>query len=183
MRKAHISAFPQPCKCGPGGPGFKWVHETFGTNWRLTEIQSAIGRLQLKKLPEWLQKRRENAAVLTECFSQLPGIRVTTPPENSGHAFYKFYVFVVPEALGADWSRDRIIAAVAERGVPCYSGSCSEVYREKAFPQAWRPPIRLPNAHELGETSLAFQVHPTLSREDLSRTCAVVRDVMVQATR
>ena len=32
-------------------PGFRWLHESFGTNWRLTEIQSAIGRLQLRKLP------------------------------------------------------------------------------------------------------------------------------------
>jgi dTDP-4-amino-4,6-dideoxygalactose transaminase len=165
------------------GPGFKWVHETFGTNWRLTEIQSAIGRLQLKKLPEWLNKRRENAALLTECFNQLPGLRVTTPPEHIGHAFYKYYAFVRPEALRPDWNRDRIIAAITERGVPCYAGSCSEVYLEKAFPQAWRPATSLPNARELGETSLAFQVHPTLSREDMNRTCAVVRTVMAQATR
>jgi dTDP-4-amino-4,6-dideoxygalactose transaminase len=166
-----------------GGPGFKWVHETFGTNWRLTEIQSAIGRLQLKKLPEWLTRRRENAAMLTECFNQLPGLRVTTPPEHIGHAFYKYYAFVRPDALRPDWSRDRIIAAITERGVACYAGSCSEVYLEKAFPLAWRPATRLPNAHELGETSLAFQVHPAMSREDMSRTCAVVRDVMAQATQ
>lgn len=166
-----------------GGSGFKWVHETFGTNWRLTEIQSAIGRLQLKKLPEWLKKRRENAAMLTGCFAELPGLRVTTPPEHIEHAFYKYYAFVVPESLRPDWNRDRIIAAITEQGVPCYAGSCSEVYREKAFPQAWRPARALSNAHELGETSLAFQVHPTLSREDMDRTCAVVREVMAQATR
>jgi dTDP-4-amino-4,6-dideoxygalactose transaminase len=165
------------------GPGFKWVHETFGTNWRLTEIQSAIGRLQLRKLPEWLNKRRENAAMLTDVFNRLPGLRVTAPSEHSEHAFYKYYAFVIPEALRPDWSRDRIIAAIVERGVPCYAGSCSEVYLEKAFPQAWRPATRLPNAHALGETSLAFQVHPALTREDINRTCAVVRAVMAQATR
>ncbi len=165
------------------GPGFKWVHETFGTNWRLTEIQAAIGRLQLKKLPEWLTRRRENATMLTECFKELPGLRITTPPEHIGHAFYKYYTFVVPDALRPDWSRDRIIAAITEQGIPCYAGSCSEVYREKAFPQAWRPAARLPNAQQLGETSLAFQVHPALSREDMSRTCAVVRAVMAQSTR
>jgi len=163
-------------------PGFRWLHESFGTNWRLTEIQSAIGRLQLRKLPRWLEARRENAAMLTECFSELPGLRVTPPYEHVGHAYYKYYVFVRPEALRAGWSRDRILAEITASGISCFSGSCSEIYLEKAFPLDWRPENRLPVASELGETSLMFQVHPTLSLEQLARTCEVVRQVMHEAT-
>jgi len=98
-------------------PGFRWLHESFGTNWRLTEIQSAIGRLQLRKLPRWVQARRENAAILTECVSELPGLRVTLPPEHIGHAYYKYYVFVRAEALRASWSRDRILDEITRRGI------------------------------------------------------------------
>jgi hypothetical protein len=163
------------------GPGFRWLHESFGTNWRMTEIQSAIGRLQLRKLSRWVEMRRENAAMLAKCFSKLPGLRVTPPPEHIGHAYYKYYVFVRPEALRAGWSRDRILAEITARGVPCFSGSCSEIYLEKAFPPEWRPRERLAVARELGETSLMFLVHPTLTEEHIRATCAAVEKVMSTA--
>jgi dTDP-4-amino-4,6-dideoxygalactose transaminase len=164
-------------------PGFRWLHESFGTNWRLTEIQSAIGRLQLLKLSRWVETRRAHAAKLTECFSELPGLRVTMPPAHVGHSYYKYYTFVRPEKLQSGWSRDRIVAEISALGVPCYSGSCSEIYLEKAFPIEWRPKNRLPVARELGETSLMFLVHPTLAAEDIVRSCDVVNKVMLKASR
>jgi dTDP-4-amino-4,6-dideoxygalactose transaminase len=163
--------------------GFRWLHESFGTNWRLTEIQSAIGRLQLLKLSRWVETRRAYAAKLTECFSELPGLRVTMPAAHVGHSYYKYYTFVRPETLQSGWSRDRIVAEIAALGVPCYSGSCSEIYLEKAFPLEWRPKNRLPVAHELGETSLMFLVHPTLTDEDIVRNCDIVNKVMLKASR
>jgi dTDP-4-amino-4,6-dideoxygalactose transaminase len=164
-------------------PGFRWLHESFGTNWRLTEVQSAIGRSQLRQLPQWVQSRRKHAATLTECFSELPGLRVTRPPEYISHAYYKYYAFVRPEALRAGWTRDRILTEIVEAGIPCFSGSCSEVYMEKAFPQAWRPATRLSVARELGETSLMFLVHPTLTDENIAYVCDVVQHVMDEAVK
>lgn len=164
-------------------PGFRWLHESFGTNWRLSEIQAAIGRVQLRKLPDWVDKRREHAAIFDECFSTLETVRVTRPPQHIEHAYYKYYAFVRPEGLRPGWDRDRIVAAIASRGVPCFSGSCSEIYLEKAFPPAWRPPKRLPVAQRLGETSIMFLVHPTLTPEDIDMTCEVARAVLQQAAR
>lgn len=163
--------------------GFRWLHESFGTNWRLTEVQSAIGRLQLRKLPAWVETRRAHAAMLSACFRELSGLRVTVPAKHIGHAYYKYYTFVRPDALRTGWSRDRIVEEIGARGVACFSGSCSEVYLEKAFPVAWRPKSRLSVAHELGETSLMFLVHPTLKPEHTARTCEVVKQVMREATR
>jgi len=164
-------------------PGFRWLHESFGTNWRLTEIQSAIGRLQLSKLPGWVKTRREYASMLTKRFSDLPGLRVTTPPEHIGHSYYKYYAFVHPEALRASWSRDRVIAEITAQGIPCFSGSCGEIYMEAAFPAEWRPEARLPVARELGETSIMFLVHPTLRSENIAFSADVVTEVMRRATR
>jgi hypothetical protein len=79
--------------------GFRWLHESLGTNWRLTEMQAAIGRRQLRKLPDWVAARRRNAAVLTAAFSGMSGLRVTEPPENVRHSYYKYYAFVRPELL------------------------------------------------------------------------------------
>jgi dTDP-4-amino-4,6-dideoxygalactose transaminase len=164
-------------------PGFRWLHDSFGTNLRMSEVQAAIGRLQLRKLPQWLGRRRRHAAALTAGFRGIPALRVTEPPRHVGHAYYKYYVFVRPERLRPDWSRDRILAAVTAQGVPCFSGSCSEIYLEKAFERAGLGPARrLACARELGATSLMFLVHPTLTEAAMRKTRKVVEAVMAQAS-
>ena len=163
-------------------PGFRWLHESFGTNWRLTEMQSAIGRIQLARMPEWTAARRKNAERIWAAARQCDGLRVPTTPDEVGHAAYKCYVFVEPEALSPGWDRDRIMQAIQDGGVPCMSGSCSEVYLEKAFDgTGWRPEEPLPVARELGETSLMFLCHPTLKDEEVDKTCRVLGDVMAEA--
>ncbi|HYW75343.1 MAG TPA: DegT/DnrJ/EryC1/StrS aminotransferase family protein [Gammaproteobacteria bacterium] len=164
-------------------PGFRWLHESIGTNWRLTEMQSAIGRIQLRKLPSWVAQRRANAQVLNDAFAGQPALRLTLPPERMGHAYYKYYVFVRPERLKAGWDRDRVVAAIQERGVPCMQGSCSEVYLERAFEgTGLRPAEQLPVARELGATSLMFPVHPTLTEDDMIRVADVALNVLGEAT-
>lgn len=164
-------------------PGFRWLHDSFGTNWRMLEMQAAIGRIQLRRMVEWHARRKANAERLAAVFSTLPGLRMPLPPAEVEHAWYKFYAFVRPEALASGWSRDRILAEVNAAGVPCYSGSCSEVYLEKAFDNTcWRPAERLAVAKALGETSLMFLVHPTLTDEEIAKTGTVVKEVMSKAS-
>ncbi len=163
-------------------PGFRWLHESFGTNWRMMEMQAVIGRLQLKRLPEWSEKRRGHANTIWQTAKPLKGLRVPDIPTHIVHAAYKCYVFVEPEQLKPDWNRNRILAEINQQGVPCFSGSCSEAYLEKAFDNTgWRPEQRLPVARELGENSLMFLVHPTLTSEAIHRTCSVLKGVMNKA--
>ncbi|HPX82847.1 MAG TPA: DegT/DnrJ/EryC1/StrS family aminotransferase, partial [Syntrophales bacterium] len=220
-------------------------HDSFGTNWRMTEMQAAIGRRQLRKLPEWVRLRRRNAEILSRAWAGLEGLRLTPPPEEIYHSYYKYYAFVRPERLRPGWDRDRIMNAVVKEGAPCFSGSCSEIYLEKAFggegaagtamggaaveaagvagtmdrmsgtpheaypaprpsaqgggemtgppgsqwltaptgPPALRPAARLPVAKELGETSLMFLVHPTLTEADMAKVAEAVIKVMTIAGR
>ncbi len=184
-------------------PGFRWVHESFGTNWRMIEMQAAIGRIQLQRMPHWTAQRASNAARLRTALLPLSGehgpIRLASqvcsgcPEKNevpdkqaciSGctHANYKFYAYVRPQNLASGWSRDRIIDAINQQGVPCYQGSCSEVYLEKAFEgTVWKPIKPLPIARELGETSLMFLVHPSLKPEEIDKTCEVAIQVLSNA--
>jgi len=163
-------------------PGFRWLHESFGTNWRMTELQAVIGRIQLQRMPEWTRIRNEYAAQIWNTARECSGLRIPIVPADIQHAAYKCYVFVEPEQLNDGWDRDRIMAEVNARGVPCFSGSCSEVYLEKAFDDTnYRPAERLPVAKELGETSLMFLVHPTLTQAEVDKTCAVLADVMLLA--
>lgn len=163
---------------------FQWVHNSFGTNLRMTEMQAAIGLKQLDKLGAWVNKRQYHAKILNECFSKLAALRVILPDDNLSHAFYKYYVFVRPGLLKSGWNRDKIIQAINAEGVPCFMGSCSEVYKEKAFIDAGlSPETELKTAKELGETSLMFNVHPTLEAKDIDNICVAVQKVLLHASK
>jgi dTDP-4-amino-4,6-dideoxygalactose transaminase len=173
-------------------PGFRWLHESFGTNWRMLEVQAAIGRIQLRRMSDWTEARNANAKRIYESLlpfsSSSEPIRLasffTCSSGQNRHAYYRFYCYARPENLAPGFDRDRIVNEIAARGVPCFQGSCSEVYREKAFDDALlAPPQRLPRALELGETSLCFLVHPTLTRDEIDKTVEVASEVLRKATR
>lgn len=178
-------------------PGFRWLHEGFGTNWRMLEMQAAVGRIQLRRMAAWTAAREAHAeAILAVCrrhaVLRVPEFRCNAAKCDPGcaarsgcvHAQYKCYAYVNPERLAEGWSRDRIAAEINARGVPCYQGSCSEVYLEKAFDDTgWRPAERLPVARALGETSLMWLVHPTLTAAEIDQTCKVVDEVLGLAAR
>jgi dTDP-4-amino-4,6-dideoxygalactose transaminase len=185
-------------------PGYRWVHESFGTNWRMIEMQAAIGRIQLKRMNDWTKIRAHNANVLCTALKPLSNVDGPIRAPNFGcssncvddsmctqvcgmacsHAYYKYYAYVRPQNLARGWSRDRIIEAINEKGVPCYQGSCSEVYLEKAFDgKEFRPNERLPMAKDLGETSLVFLVHPTLTAAEIDYTAQVATQVLNDAAQ
>lgn len=160
-------------------PGFHWVHDSFGTNWRMMEMQAVLGRMQLKKMPIWTKKRTQNAQRILAAFQNSPYFSVYYPNQDYVHANYKCYVQVNIDQLPAGWSRDRILNEINAQGVPCFIGSCSEVYLEKAFDGTpWRPKTRLVNAQQLGETSLMFLVHPTLTEDNLTKTVNAIQQVI-----
>ena len=164
-------------------PGFRWVHESIGTNWRMLEMQAVIGRIQLKRMQAWSARRTEIAHRLHSALLPFAGsVRAPLPDPDFTHAFYRFYAYVRPEALREGWDRDRIVAEFGKAGVPLFQGSCSEVYLEKAFDNTGiRPAQRLPVARELGETSLMFLTHPTLTDDEIDKKCAVITRVMSDA--
>jgi dTDP-4-amino-4,6-dideoxygalactose transaminase len=185
-------------------PGFRWLHESFGTNARMLEIQAVIGRIQLKRMSGWTKKRASNAKFLDEilrpysyeggpirvpdfgCSNSCVGTygKVNACALGCIHARYKYYAYVCTEALSSGWNRDRIIDEINSKGVLCFQGGCSEVYLEKAFDNTgWRPAARLPVAKELGETSLMFLVHPTLAEQEMQRVGHIIGDVLKRASK
>lgn len=185
-------------------PGFRWLHETFGTNWRMLEMQAVIGRIQLQRMPAWTQARRDNTRQIVQALKpfsdesgpiRLPALKCEGCLSGCGqgctlvcssgceHAHYRLYAYIRPENLASGWTRDRIVESITALGVPCYQGSCSEVYLEKAFDdKGWRPVTRLPTARQLGETSLMFLVHPTLTVTEIDKTVHAITSVMTQVT-
>ncbi len=184
-------------------PGFRWLHDSFGTNWRMLEIQAVIGRIQLRRMAQWTACRNKNAEILTEklrdilepngllrfptfaCNSHCGISNQKCASKESGlckHAFYKYYIYFNPEKTAPEWDRGKIIESLNEAGVPCYSGSCSEVYLERAFESTGlRPSIRLPNARRLGETTIMLLVHPTISEKKMHEVGVIIKGVISQA--
>ncbi|MCS1411966.1 MAG: GDP-perosamine synthase [Verrucomicrobia subdivision 3 bacterium] len=165
-------------------PGFRWLHESFGTNWRMTEIQAALGRIQLTRLDEAVSVRQRNAAILTETLKDFDCVRVPTVGAEFTHSYYRYCAYLRPEQLKMGWDRDRIMNAITEGGVPCFSGTCSEIYREKAFEIAGTAPAeRLPNARMLGDLSLMFPVYSTLSVSNMEFIASGAREVLTEASK
>lgn len=160
-------------------PGFRWVHDSFGTNWRMLEMQAVIGRIQLRRMPEWTKARTANAERIWDLCRGFDFLRVPDVSEYIHHAHYKCYVFIKADKLPSGWSRDKIINELIKREIPCYQGSCSEVYLEAAFTgTSWAPQKRLENAKVLGETSLMFLVHPTLTDHDNKKLLENLLDIL-----
>ncbi|WP_261857274.1 DegT/DnrJ/EryC1/StrS family aminotransferase [Photobacterium sanguinicancri] len=164
--------------------GFRWLHESFGTNWRMTEMQAVLGRIQLTRMNQWTQRRQTYAAAIDAAVSGISLARTVDVADYIEHAAYKHYIFIQPEFFRDGWSRDRVVDEINTAGVPAFQGSCSEVYLEKAFDDTpWRPTHSLVNAKELGETSLMFLVHPTLTHSEIVKTCDVISTVLLKAMK
>lgn len=162
---------------------FRWLHDTIGTNWRLTEMQAAIGRIQLARLPEWVNTRRRNAALLTQAMSTCDLVTIPVPDASQRHSYYKFYAFIQPERLAEGWNRDRIVREIQAQGVPCGVGSCSEIYLERAFQSlGLAPEIPCEVSRNLGERSLMFVVHPTLEVDHITTMSQQIVRILQAAT-
>lgn len=170
-RRVHAADHP---------PGFRWLHESFGSNYRLTELQAAVGRLQLGTLDEWVERRRANAERLNDGITDIAALRATLPSKREYHSYYKYYAFVRPSLLRQEWDRDRILKALEAEGLPGWSGSCPEIYREKAFLGLSQQTLTV--AQELGATSLMLPVHPTLQVEDIDDMLQGLRKVFAAAS-
>lgn len=165
-------------------PGFRWLHESFGTNWRFTEMQSAIALCQLEKLESWVEQRRNLSQKIIEGLQGVKGLSIPVPEARVYHSYYRFYAFVDQSQLKEGWNRDQIMHAIQAEGFPCFVGSCGEIYLEKAFTSSkFRVPERLPNARKLSEASLAFLVHPTLQDDYASNLITAIKKVLQYASK
>jgi dTDP-4-amino-4,6-dideoxygalactose transaminase len=158
--------------------GFRWLHESIGTNWRMIEVQAVIGRIQLRRMADWHKKRAENENKIRQVCNKYFFCRLPVIPSDVVHAYYKSYVYIDNSKLSFDWSRDRLMEEINSLGVPSFQGSCSEIYREKAFENLdCVPTDRLPNARLLGESALVFLIHPTLTSNEIDAMCNVIDSV------
>ena len=165
--KDHGKSHPKATGLG-SGPLFRYVHDSIGTNMRMTEMQAAIGLVQLGKIEDWLRVRAENAEIWRAALKPLNGIRIPAPPVAVRHAYYKLYALIDPGLTKPGVDNAAIVIALGNAGIRAFIGSCPEVYLEEAF--ADLHVARLPDAQRLGTTAVMFEVHPTLDQATLRQT-------------
>ncbi len=154
---------------------FQWIRGSIGTNARLTEMQSAIGRIQLQLVDSWVETRRKNSDKIWNAARNIKGLRAPVVPSNVYHACYKCYIFVQPKLLKPKCGRNWIMDELIKRDVECFTGSCPEVYLEKAFPPTT---ARMKNSKELGETSIMFKVDQTVDDRCINKIVEMLAEVM-----
>lgn len=162
---------PRKLSDGKGVPGqFRYIHDSMGSNARMTEMQAAIGRVQLRKLPGWLAARRANAQALSEMLAGHPLLMVPEVPADITHAFYKFYLLLRPELTDPETRRSKMIAQLMASGIPCGTGSCPDMSLEAGLKDVdCERDGALANAHALGRRTLMLLVDHTLDRDDMAQ--------------
>ena len=148
----------------PQAAGYRWMYESFGTNGRMTEMQAAIGRCQLRKLDRWVAARIANAERLASALSRHACARLVPVPADQIHSYYRLDITIDASSLRPGWSRDRIIAALQAEGIPASVGTCPEIYREAVYARSAQYE-RLPNAERLGRETVLLLVHPTMTTQ------------------
>lgn len=163
-------------------PKFIYIHDSIGSNYRMTEMQSVIGRIQLKKMQKWTSQRNINAQHIYSSVANLPLVNIPIVADHIKHAFYKCYLTINKNFLKKGWNRDKIIYEINNNGVRCFSGSCPEIYLEK-FYSKYSTPDRLINSKRLGEESLMFEIHPTLTKKEILKMQSVIKAVLLNASK
>ena len=161
-------------------PGFRWLHERIGTNWRMLPIQAVIGIHALDKLDEWVQHRRYIANIYNNNLKDVNGIRLTIPDETKiYHSYYKYYFFIDIDLDSNKFSitRDEIIQKINDNNIFCQVGSCGEIYKENAL-KKYAPNKELLNTKELFETSLLLKCDPTITKEKALKNILKIKEIL-----
>ncbi|MCL2024312.1 MAG: DegT/DnrJ/EryC1/StrS family aminotransferase [Coriobacteriia bacterium] len=169
---------------GAASSEFTWLNDSFGTNARMTEFQSALGLAAFDELEGWLAQRAANAAVLVDAMAELPGIEpVVVNAKEDTYAYYRLYARLNLELLADGWTRNRVIDALNAEGVPVQYGSCALIGREEAFANAGiAVTAELPGAQAVHEATLAFFVHPTATEADMADVATALYKVLTAST-
>ena len=143
---------------------FLYNKDLFGTNLRITEIQSLAGLEQLKNLKKIQKKRELFSKNFFDLISKYNNYFYSYfPSQKIKSAWYRFYFFVRSDIRNYKKVRFKIINDFNQNHIKCFTGSCPEIYLEKSFRKLKNFKfIRLKNCKILGETSIALDVNHTL---------------------
>ena len=164
---------PNPVFKPQAKPGhFEWRVGSVGSNYRMTELQAAIGRKQLMKLEKWKKRRNEFAGRIFRIAEKYHFLNYYAAPEFVSPSYYRAYLTTEPKY------RNKLIESLLNGGIQCGQGACPEIYLETIFKNKKTPlSERLPHAARLGDTAIMFNVNPAVTEENMKMICSIIDDV------
>ena len=164
-------------------PGSAWRYsvDDVGLKANMTDMQAAIGRVQLQHFNECQARRAEIVARYDRALAGIPGLRLPARPADGGHAWHLYVVQVLPE-FGA--SRDELIADLSEQGIECsvhFIPNHQQPYLRELLGEG-SDPGRFPGAEAVSQRNVSLPLYPTLRDEQVDRVCEAIADVARRST-
>ncbi|MDH4122317.1 MAG: DegT/DnrJ/EryC1/StrS family aminotransferase [Deltaproteobacteria bacterium] len=153
---------------GQTGP---YYHTSIGHNFRMTDVEAAIGREMLKRLDAMNAARQRNAAILNETLNKLPGISPQQPTAGATHVWHQYCAVVEPEAFGMN--RDELGAKLKEKGVTTGVHYPRGLHQQPAFEKT-AGKLSLPGTEYLAQRIIALPVHHGLSEQEAQQVAKAV---------
>jgi perosamine synthetase len=154
-----------------------WFYEMveLGFNYRLSDVQCALGLSQLRKLPAWVERRRAIAARYDAALAALPGVKPLAVRPGVTHAYHLYVIRLEPAVLGQ--SRSQVYAALRGRGIGVnvhYVPVHLHPFYRRRF---GTKPGDCPVAEAAYENILSLPIYPRMSDDDVTRVIAAVTEV------
>ncbi|MFA4702000.1 DegT/DnrJ/EryC1/StrS family aminotransferase [Pyrococcus kukulkanii] len=156
------------------GQAEKYLHVELGYNLRMTNIAAAIGRVQLRKLDEWNEKRIKNAKLLTEGISKIEGL---TPPYVDPRVKHVFHQYVIRVEDDFPLSRDELTAKLREKGIGTAVHYPMPVHWQPLYQKLGYPKDICPNAIEASKRVLSLPVHPAVTEKDIEYIIGTLEEI------
>jgi len=151
------------------GQSKKYYHTMFGLNYRMSEVEAAIGIEQLKKLDSMIERRRANAKIYNTRLSEIDGIKIPLVKEYVEHSYHQYSV-VLDEKI----DRASLMGRLQEKGISTGVHYPRPVHKQPVFNSS----EKLPVCEYLTEHIMSLPVHPGLEDEDIEYICSAIKEAL-----
>ena len=147
---------------------FRYLHDSIGSNYRITEMQSVLGIEQLKYLNKNISIRNKYAKIFDKSLKKFKFINLFLTKKNYVNAYYRYYFKINSKFLKKNWNRDKILKKLNEYSIPSGTGSCPEIYKEEAIKKLKIfQKSDLKNAHILSKNTITINFHHQMKNTEI----------------
>ncbi len=163
---------------------YNYIHNTFGTNYRITEFQSCLGRIQLKKLNKNLRTRNFIAKSIYKLSNKFPILfREPIFNKDNYNAYYVCYLFLNKNGIKKNININKIINTLRNSGIICSIGACPELYKEKVFKNYTKKNYFLKNTRNLSNKTICLNINQNFSKNFLKLYLEKLKNVFTEIQR
>lgn len=166
--------YKRGCLIRSHGEEAKYYHTMLGLNYRMTDLMAVIGLNQLKRLDDFLERRRENAKTLSKRLEGIKGLYPQKPGPGVNHSYS--YYSVVMDLEEFKYDRDKLVKALRAENIGCSIHYPTPLNKQPAFRNVCKE-TDCPVSEEISKRIFSIPVHPALTEEDLKKILEALEKV------